>query len=62
MKTSPVLSLPGLECSVVRFAADKRHFALGLRWVLSQDELCRMGWVFCGFFRAEVYQPRNRKM
>lgn len=54
MKTSPVLSLPGLECSVVRFAVDKRHFALGLWSVLSQDVLCRMGWVFCGFFHAEV--------
>lgn len=54
MKTSPVLSLPGPECSVVRFAVDKRHFALGLWSVLSQDVLCRMGWVFCGFFHAEV--------
>lgn len=50
MKTSPVLSLPGPECSVVRFAVGKRRFALGLWWVLSQDELCRMGWFLVGFF------------
>lgn len=48
-----------VECLVVRFAADKRHFLLGL-WMLSQAELCRVGRALVGFAMLRISLKTQR--